>query len=152
MALGRYADDDDVLDVPFHQPYGFRLVHPWRDPELTALMLALPARFHARRGVRKWIAREAARGLLPEALRIRPKGSSLVPVFNAALRGPSRPALLRLIRAPDALWPRWVDAGYIEQLLAAAEISDGEGAHLWRCASLEHWRQQGGRISPDVHR
>jgi asparagine synthase (glutamine-hydrolysing) len=151
LTLGRYADYDDVLDEPFHRPHGFRLVHPWRDPALTALMLALPARFHARGGARKWIAREAARGLLPDPLRTRPKGSSLVPVFNAALRGPSRPALLRLIRCPDALWPRWVDAGYIHGLLAAPDIGDHEGALLWRCAWLEHWRQHGGQIEPGVY-
>lgn len=149
LALGRYADHDDVLDAPFHQPHGLRVVHPWRDPDLTALMLALPARFHARRGVHKWIAREAARGLLPEALRVRPKGSSLVPVFNAALHGPSRPRLLHLIRSPKALWPRWVNADYVEQLLAARAVGDGDGALVWRCAWLEHWRQQGGQIDSD---
>lgn len=152
LMLGRYADYDDVLDQPFHRPHGFRLVHPWRDPDLAALMLALPARFHARAGVRKWVAREAARGLLPESLRTRPKRSSLVPVFNAALRGASRPALLRLIRAPEALWPRWVQADHIERLLAAAEVGDGDGALLWRCAWLEHWRSHGGRIDPGLGR
>lgn len=151
LMLGRYADYDDVLDQPFHQPHGLRLVHPWRDPDLSALMLALPARFHARAGVRKWIAREAARGLLPEALRTRPKGSSLVPVFNAALRGPSRPMLLRLIHAPGALWSRWVEADHIERLLTSADVGDGDGALLWRCAWLEHWRQHGGRIDPALH-
>lgn len=149
LALGRYADYDDVLDAPFHLPHGLRVVHPWRDPDLTALMLALPARFHARRGVRKWIAREAARGLLPEPLRTRPKGSSLVPVFNAALRGPSRSALLRLLGAEDALWRRWVRAPHIEGLLAAPEIGDQDSALLWRCAWLEHWRQHAGEDPRD---
>ncbi|MCU0755550.1 MAG: asparagine synthase C-terminal domain-containing protein [Xanthomonadales bacterium] len=152
LTLGRYADYDDVLDAPFHQPYGLRLRHPWRDPDLTALMLALPARFHARTPQRKWIGREAARGILPEPLRTRPKGSSLVPVFNAAMRGATRVQVERLLRRPGALWSRWIDASHLEALLAGPEISDQTGALLWRCAWLEHWREHGGQIDPAVLR
>lgn len=148
LMLGRYADYDDVLDAPFHEPHGLRLVHPWRDPDLSALMLALPARFHARALQRKWIGREAARGILPESLRTRPKGSSLVPIFNAAMRGATRVRIEALLRRRGAWWPRWVEPAYVEALLRAAEIADQDGAVLWRCAWLEHWCEHGGQIDP----
>lgn len=68
----------------FLQRHGLEQRMPFRDLALTRWCLSLPADFSQRNGQRKWMLREAMRGLLPEALRMRPKASDLTPVFSRA--------------------------------------------------------------------
>ena len=147
LAIGRYADHDHAFQQPFEDLFGFKVVHPWRDPELVAFMLALPARFHFRHGIRKWVAREAAKGILPEGLRTRKKESDMTPILNTALRegGRSHKVVSKLLWDPKALWPTFVREDYVRHAFTGG--TEEPISVLWRCAWIEYWLACGGNLN-----
>lgn len=104
---------------------------PLRDPDLTRLMLSLPA-FHSTRGaVTKWLARAALRGRLPEGVVERPKGSDLTPFAEAADRSERARLLALAAKVRPWLEPLLSDRG-------RRELDDGDLP--WLLASVAVWR------------
>lgn len=59
--------------------------HPFLDRRLVEFSLGLPARLCAQPCARKWILREAMRGILPEVVRTRPGKGSVDPMLSRSL-------------------------------------------------------------------
>ena len=110
--------------------HGLVFRQPLRDPDLTRMMLSLPA-FHSTRGrVTKWLAREVLRGRLPDVIVDRPKGGDLTPFAEAADRA-EEPRLL----AEAAQVRPW-----IEPLLSeAGRLGLDSGDQPWLLASVARW-------------
>jgi asparagine synthase (glutamine-hydrolysing) len=122
----------------FHaQRHGMESRSPWRDLKLTRWCLSLPAHLNQREGHHKWLLREALRGLLPDAIRTRRKGSSLAPVLRLAfstehveierLRTIARPLVQSICESgfpedDSPLWA-WVDAS-LGQWMEAVGLAD----------------------------
>jgi asparagine synthetase B (glutamine-hydrolysing) len=103
---------------------------PLRDPDLTRLMLSLPA-FHSTRGaVTKWLARAALRGRLPEGVVERPKGSDLTPFAEAADRSERHRLLALASQVRPWLEPLLSDRG-------RQELEDGDLP--WLLATVAVW-------------
>ena len=127
-------------EAEFAERFGIDLSTPFRSPALLRFMLSLPVHMSQRRGISKWIMREAMRGKMPEVIRTRPKSTSLQPFFDTAIAGPARTQTAALLFSPDVDWPRFYQHARIRQLFDASQRSDSESAKLWKCVGYELWR------------
>ncbi len=140
LNLGAGAQFGASGEAEFAERFGIDLATPYRSPALLRFMLSLPVHLSHRRGISKWILREAMRGKMPEAIRIRPKSTSLQPFFDAAIAGPARAQAMALLFSADADWPRFYQLSIVKELFESRRRSDAESAKLWRCLGYELWR------------
>jgi asparagine synthase (glutamine-hydrolysing) len=115
--------------------------HPFLYRPLVELALGLPAQLCAQPMARKWILREAMRGVLPETVRTRPgKGS----IDGSLARTLSREAGRMCALLDDSIL---VEMGLVDRAALARAIEDGaQGADFQRGAivrtlALECWLQ-----------
>ena len=115
---------------------------PFLDHRLAEFVAALPDRYRVR-GLRgKWILREAARGLVPERVRSRPKVGFRVPV-NDWFRGSLRDYLFDHLRGASSRTRAYYDATVLDRYLD--EHCAGRHNHeklLWTLLNLEVWHRQ----------
>jgi len=112
---------------------------PFADTELVDLALRVDPRRAYRPGEEKALLRQAARGLVPEEIRVRrksalPKDQRTADVYKAIVRrcldeDPSLPAALCDLSAVRAL------------LEPRRPLDEGERAILFRVAALAHWQR-----------
>ncbi len=115
---------------------------PFADRELLALAQGVPPGVALAGGVEKAHLRDALRGLVPEAVRVRRK--SALPKDQAAEPTYRREAA-RLLREPPALLRELVDLARIERRLASPEpLSESERAVLFRLICLTHFCRHHG--------
>jgi asparagine synthase (glutamine-hydrolysing) len=115
--------------------------HPFLHRPLVELALGLPAQLCAQPMARKWILREAMRGMLPETVRTRPgKGS----IDGSLARTLSREAgWMRALIKRSAL----VEMGLVDDVALVRAIEDGapgaedQRAAIVRTLALECWLQ-----------
>jgi len=115
--------------------------HPFLYRPLVELALGLPAQLCAQPMARKWILREAMRGMLPETVRTRPgKGS----IDGSLARTLSREAgWMRALLERSAL----VEMGLVDDVALVRAIEDGtpgaedQRAAIVRTLALECWLQ-----------
>ncbi len=139
-ALDQWAADGLSEEVFFASRCGIDRRDPFRDADLIDFMLSIPSYVCYRDGHTKWLARESMRGLLPESIRLRPRGGLLTEFFDAGYRR-ELPSLRRLLTARDVAWPAYVDHGWLMRALDAREPSEKEKLLVWYCAAFELWRQ-----------
>jgi asparagine synthase (glutamine-hydrolysing) len=110
---------------------------PFADAALLDLAARVSPSVALRGGVEKWALREAARGVVPEAIRTRkksalPKDLQIEPVF--------RSEAAKVWREPPALVDALVD---LDAVRAIAErpsaLTEAERAVLFRVITLAHW-------------
>jgi asparagine synthase (glutamine-hydrolysing) len=94
---------------------GFDVVHPWRDLDLVELMLSLPPQLSFDPDHDRPLAREAARGLIPESVRLSARKPFFNQILDDALAGPDSEPVSRLLQDPGpavgwALRPGGLDA------------------------------------------
>ncbi len=143
LNLGTGAQFGASGEAEFAERFGIDLSTPYRSPALLRFMHALPVHLSQRRGISKWILREAMAEKMPEAIRVRPKSSSLQPFFDTAIAGPARAQASALLFSADADWPRFYQHSKIKALFDATR-SDAESAKLWQCLGYELWRVEIG--------
>jgi asparagine synthase (glutamine-hydrolysing) len=139
VLLGLEAAQHAAQETPFADAAGLRLAHPWRDERVIDLALSLPPDRFDRAGLPKALTREALAGLLPDAVRLRPKSGSLTPFFRAGLRGAARPVVDAVLADPRREWPQWLDERQVAQAAATDQPDDRADLLLWAALSLELW-------------
>ena len=123
---------------------GIEVRRPFRDRRLVEFFLAVPAHQLYRPQWTKWALRRAMAEILPEAVRLRRWGSSLLPLCVRGLVEREAAAASSLLARKQALWrpyvrAEWLEATYPQRLRAGL---DGiESVVPWRCLSAELWRQ-----------
>lgn len=123
---------------------GIEVRRPFRDRRLVEFFLALPAHQLYRPLWPKWALRQAMAGLLPEEVRLRRWGSTLLPLCTRGLVEREGQRVAALLAHPDALWRAyvradWLAASFPDRLLAGR---DGiESVVPWRCVCAELWQQ-----------
>jgi len=100
--LNAYAGLSGAAEQYYAQQQAIEFRSPFRDLALTRWCLSAPSDLHHRHGMRKWLLREAMRGLLPDEIRLRPKGSSLAPFLAHAQQ--HRHAELAQLRRLSQAW------------------------------------------------
>ncbi len=131
--LGAAAAFDANAEQWYAGRHGLEQRQPFRDQQLTRWCLSLPADFFMRDGQRKWLLREAMRGILPEVLRNRSKSSDLTPAFNALVAAQKYTLDLSLA-ASSAHRQRYLEQTAIDKI-SGADLATAS----WLAASLGYW-------------
>jgi len=114
---------------------------PFLDHELVELAARIPAELKVGDGG-KYILKQAARGLVPDAVIDRPKGYFPVPALKY-IRGAFLDFVRDVLNAPRARRRGLFNRAYVERLLAnpEAELTPKGHSKLWQIAVLECWLQ-----------
>jgi asparagine synthase (glutamine-hydrolysing) len=126
------------------EPSRVEIRRPFRDRRLVELLLAVPPHQLYRPGESKRLLRRASAGRLPRAVLARRALTSLVPLARRGLAEREWSTVSDSLRAPDAVWPRYVDADWLwsRALAALTDRAGGvAGLVLWHCYSFERWRR-----------
>jgi len=121
--------------------YGVEARAPFLDPDLVALLCAMPPSLKLRRWTTKYVLKRALAGRLPEAILSRRKQGFGVPLAQW-LRGPLRPVLEATLH-PDRLRRVGLLAPDAVGRLIAEHVS-GHADHrkaLWQLLVFELWRE-----------
>jgi asparagine synthase (glutamine-hydrolysing) len=117
---------------------------PFLDHEVVELAARIPAELKVRDGG-KSILKEAARGLVPDAVIDRPKGYFPVPALKY-LRGAVLEFVRDTLNTPRARQRGLFQRTYIDRLLSnpERELTPKGHSKLWQVALLECWLQAQG--------
>ena len=118
---------------------GVDLRHPYRDRRLTEFMLSVPAHQLYRHGRFKHLAREAAAGLLPPEIPARTEPTLLTPLFRRGIFEREDAVVRRLLMTADSTWDRYVDRGWVDDILRVGPRRPLDEIVLWQCVSFESW-------------
>jgi asparagine synthase (glutamine-hydrolysing) len=137
--------DDPVKRVDnMTMAWGLEARVPFLDHELVELALRIPSSLKVRNGG-KYVLKEAARKLVPDAVIDRPKGYFPVPALKY-LRGPFLALVRDILNDPAARRRELFRRDYVDNLLANPETTLTPKRHskLWQVALLEFWLQTHG--------
>jgi asparagine synthase (glutamine-hydrolysing) len=137
--------DDPVKRVDnMAMAFGLETRVPFLDHEVVELAARVPAELKLRDGG-KYILKEAARGLVPDAVIDRPKGYFPVPALKY-IRGRFLDFVRDVLDAPRARQRGLFNRPYIDRLLAnpEGELTPKGHSKLWQVALLECWLQTQG--------
>ena len=122
---------------------------PYLDNEMLDLALAIPATLKLRRGVRKWILREAFAGRLPQEILRRGKEGFSMPMKNW-LNKEWNPLMHELLSADNLARDGLFDARYVALLMREHEARTRNHSHLlWALMVFQLWRD---RFAGDLRR
>jgi asparagine synthase (glutamine-hydrolysing) len=137
--------DDPVKRVDnMTMAWGLEARVPFLDHDLVELALRIPADLKVRNGG-KYILKEAARKLVPDAVIDRPKGYFPVPALKY-LRGPFLALVRDILNAPAARRRKLFRREYVDRLLSNPEttLTPKGNSKLWQVTLLEFWLQTHG--------
>lgn len=112
---------------------------PFLDADVMELAFSMPGHLKIRNGERKWVLKQAMRGLLPEGILTRRKQGFSIPMKNW-LRRDLQP-LMRELLSPERIEARgWFDAAEVTRLVEAHVVGRENHAHtLFPLMVLERW-------------
>jgi len=132
--------------------HGIEQRHPLWDRRIIEFALAIPGMLRWRPPYHKYILRQAARGFLPEALRLRQDKTSFDSIFPAAIKaqgGQKRMGALLLAAVG------WVDGQEVERMTAkvlsakSASPVAGWGGYIWpvwMAYAIDVWLRESGMV------
>ena len=116
---------------------------PLYDPDLIQYSLSIPPDLQFDPRVDRPLAREAVRGLLPDAVRLQRHKADFSPFCQAAITGADAAGLERVLTAPDPQIAAYVDLEWVRRHWAALRGASSSQALelgvLWHLASAETW-------------
>jgi asparagine synthase (glutamine-hydrolysing) len=118
---------------------GIDLRHPYRDRRLTEFMLAVPAHQLYRQGRYKHLARVASAGVLPSEIPARTEPTLLTPLFRRGIFEREGRTVRNILHSNHAVWPRFVDPRYVEEVLRNGPRRPLDEVVLWHCIGFETW-------------
>jgi asparagine synthase (glutamine-hydrolysing) len=121
--------------------HGLESRAPFLRRDLIEFALTLPARTKLRGGCGKWALKQAARGLLPEAVLTRRK-QGFSPPFSAWARGPLRATVADRLSAERIERGGVLDSAAVQGVLT--DHLNGRTEHgrmLWTLLSLQMWAE-----------
>jgi len=123
--------------------YGLEARSPFLDHELMQLAASIPASLKVRGLEKKWILREAMRGVLPDDILDRPKQGFSVPL-SSWLRGDLESWATGILLDPGTLGRGYFDptavAGLLDRHSAAG--GDDDAKRIWSLVMLELWHRE----------
>jgi asparagine synthase (glutamine-hydrolysing) len=120
--------------------YGVAFADPFSDLRLARFAVAVPAQvLTAPSQFDKPLAREAMRGIMPEAARTRAAKIEPGAYFAWALQGPAAEAARSLGRGTEMAARGWVEPGPLQESVEAVVAGAPIPAVLWNALTLESW-------------
>ncbi len=138
-----YLPDDLIAKIDIAtMAHGLEARSPLLDHEVMELAAAIPAELKVRGSEKKWIFRQALRGLIPDEILDRPKQGFSVPIsdwLRHDLSGWAHEVLLD----PGTLARGWFREDAVRGMLARhADGADVEAPGLWSLLMLELWQRE----------
>jgi asparagine synthase (glutamine-hydrolysing) len=120
--------------------------HPLNDRRLVEFGFALPETQKHRNGLRKFILREAVRGLTPDVLRLRSEKTFYTDAFFESFPAIGGEAAFRSLAAAGA---GWVDGPAVQEMYRRMELLSRDGfrgpvtfvTQLWLIWAVSFWLQ-----------
>lgn len=141
LLVGTYTTRAVAAECASSEPLGLEIRSPMRDPDLLAFALQMRPAWSQRGGVRKWITRQALRGQLPEACRLRQKSGDLSFFLRSSLQGPLQQRWRELLQGPGARWSQHVQSDAMFACLQQPQQArEPVLLRLWLCVAFEFWR------------
>jgi asparagine synthase (glutamine-hydrolysing) len=137
--------DDPVKRVDnMTMAWGLEARVPFLDHELVETAARVPAELKVKGGG-KYILKEVARSVIPEAVIDRPKGYFPVPALKY-IRGEYLDLVTDILTSRAAIERGLFNRDYVDMLLANPEehITPLRGSKLWQLTVLEYWLQKHG--------
>ena len=122
-----------------HARAGVAFADPWSDRRLAEFVIASPQWVVQRMVEPKRLAREALRGVMPEAVRVGARKISPEPLFDLALRERAVGAVEALLDDPMAAQLGFVDAARLRSHYTAYRAGEALDPTFWWALSLEMW-------------
>lgn len=137
--------DDPVKRVDnMTMAWGLEARVPFLDHELVELAMQLPPamKLGPKGDDAKYVLKQIARGLIPDAVIDRPKGYFPMPALKY-VRGPFLEMMRDILDSTACRNRGLFERGYVERLLAAPDqhFTQLQGSKLWHLALLEMWLQ-----------
>jgi asparagine synthase (glutamine-hydrolysing) len=134
------------LDYMRHRAAALNIVNesPLYDADVIDYCLRVPPELAFDSKFSRPTAREAMRGLMPDAVRLQTQKADFAPFCAEAITGADAPGIEKLIGTGDAELGAYVDMGVVRSLWQHTR-SSGAGANMdldpavWRLASAECW-------------
>ncbi len=128
--------------------WGLEARVPFLDHELVETAAKIPSRYKVNNGG-KYILKEAARAIIPEAVIDRPKGYFPVPALKY-FQGAYLDFVTGILKHETSPIRGIIKDDYVDRLLAEPEsnITPLKGSKLWQTALLAFWMQIRGMSAP----
>lgn len=124
----------------FARRYGVDRRDPFHSKALVELMLHAPVLLSHMKGQDKWIMREAMRGTIPEPIRVK-KRTGLLHGFNRTGFEQNRRRIRELLLDQNEdVWARYIEPGYVRDVLSRSEPSDKGVMVINGCIGYTLWR------------
>ncbi len=122
--------------------YGIESRVPFLDGDLAAYAMALPSRLKVHRGQKKWVLRQALRGIVPDEILDGPKTGFTVPVSHW-LRGPLSGYLRETLQDTAAAWPDLFDQAALDRCVDEHVAGRHDnGGLLYRLLNFGLWHRR----------
>lgn len=121
-------------------PFGIEARHPFLDRRLFDFVFAVPPEALIRLGERKSLLRRAVAGILPDAVRLRPRKTQLGAFVDLSLQKEAE-RVQKLLEAPVAAEIGWLNAPALQKAFASYFTDEPDEARraLWYAITLELW-------------
>lgn len=134
MTFGTAQEND------FCQRYGLERRDPFHNEALIRVMLHAPVVLSHCRGRAKWIMREAMRGELPDAVRLKARTGTLGAFVRAGFARHRDAVRELLLDQDDDVWARYVRTGFVRDALSARCPTDTQLMVVAGCIGYSLWR------------
>ncbi|HET8824772.1 MAG TPA: asparagine synthase (glutamine-hydrolyzing) [Terriglobales bacterium] len=112
---------------------------PFLDHEFVEFSTRVPDHMKLRNGEGKYIVKKAIEGLVPNEIIYRKKMGFPTPL-RQWLMDPKADGLFRILRAPDGLLARYIDAAALDHLLERQRSGTVDATdRIWRLLTLQLW-------------
>ena len=91
-------------------------------------------------------------GLLPPEIPARVEPTLLTPLLRRGFFEREREMVQRILHGADAVWPRFVDRGWVEEILRVGPQRSLDNVLLWHCVGSESWVGRHGWTAASRHR
>ncbi len=121
--------------------YGIKRIEPFINTELLNYTLRMPTYMVYRKGMTKYFAREAMKGLLPDSIRLQPRTGLLTSLFYDSYDR-NKKTIREMILDGHGIWKEYVDESWMERELARED--DLNPFHLlvfWFSINLQQWQE-----------
>lgn len=145
QTLTRGVEEAGLFEEHRHRAAAAGVVarHPLYDLDVLELALALPPRLTYDRHRDRPLMRASMVGLLPDAVRLRPRKARFDSLLVDSLAGSDRAGIVRLLGDRSAELGAYIDLDALRALLPSGDPAELFSAQwvqqLWRLASLECW-------------
>jgi hypothetical protein len=114
----------------------------YRDEELIDYMLSIPLTQLIRLGQSKYIARNAAKGLIPENIRLQSRVGVLSEFYEYGIWKKERAWLRERLFDTQCSWDRYIDRDWLSAQFIKKHPSEKASQIAWQCLTYELWLEK----------